>query len=131
MFNFSFDKRIIYIILGIMVLSMVVQYVSNPGMLISLLVSIPGVLIAITFHEFAHAFVADKLGDDTARREGRLSLNPFDHLDPIGTLLLLFANNTSSHMIIEKMTIGGTFIKIYLMVFPRLVHQSLSFNRFW
>lgn len=91
MFNFSFDKKIIYIILGIMVLSMVVQYVSDPGMLISLLVSIPGVLIAITFHEFAHAFVADKLGDDTARREGRLSLNPFDHLDPIGTLLLLFA----------------------------------------
>ena len=91
MFNFSFDKRIIYIILGIMVLSMVVQYVSNPGMLFSLLISVPGVLIAITFHEFAHAFVADRLGDDTARREGRLSLNPFDHLDPIGTVLLLFA----------------------------------------
>ncbi len=36
-------------------------------------------------------FVADKLGDDTARREGRLSLNPKDHLDPIGTLMLLFA----------------------------------------
>lgn len=91
MFNFSFDKRIIYIILGIMVLSMVVQYMSNPEMLQSLLFSIPGVLIAITFHEFAHAFVADKLGDDTPRREGRLSLNPFDHLDPIGTVLLLFA----------------------------------------
>ena len=91
MFNFSFDRRIIYIILGIMVLSMVIQYVSNPGMLFSLLVSVPGVLIAITFHEFAHAFVADRLGDDTARREGRLSLNPFDHLDPIGTVLLLFA----------------------------------------
>ena len=91
MFNFSFDKRIIYIILAIMVLSMVVQYVSNPGMLFSLLISAPGVLIAITFHEFAHAFVADRLGDDTARREGRLSLNPLDHLDPIGTVLLLFA----------------------------------------
>ena len=91
MFNFSFDKRVIYIILGIMVLSMVVQYVSQPGLLFSLLISVPGVLIAITFHEFAHAFVADKLGDDTARREGRLSLNPFDHLDPIGTVLLLFA----------------------------------------
>ena len=91
MFNFSFDKRVIYIILGIMVLSMVVQYLSNPGMLFSLLISVPGVLIAITFHEFAHAFVADRLGDDTARREGRLSLNPFDHLDPIGTVLLLFA----------------------------------------
>ena len=91
MFNFSFDKRMIYIILAIMVLSMVVQYVAEPGMLFSLLISAPGVLIAITFHEFAHAFVADKLGDDTARREGRLSLNPLDHLDPIGTVLLLFA----------------------------------------
>ncbi len=91
MFNFSFDKRIIYIILGIMVLSMVVQYLANPGMLFLLLISVPGVLIAITFHEFAHAFVADRLGDDTARREGRLSLNPLDHLDPIGTVLLLFA----------------------------------------
>ena len=91
MFNFSFDRRIIYIIIGIMVLSMVVQYLANPGMLFSLLISVPGVLIAITFHEFAHAFVADKLGDDTARREGRLSLNPLDHLDPIGTVLLLFA----------------------------------------
>ena len=91
MFNFSFDKRVIYIILGIMVLSMVVQYVSQPGLLFSLLISVPGVLIAITFHEFAHAFVADRLGDDTARREGRLSLNPLDHLDPIGTVLLLFA----------------------------------------
>ena len=70
---------------------MVVQYLANPGMLFLLLISVPGVLIAITFHEFAHAFVADRLGDDTARREGRLSLNPFDHLDPIGTVLLLFA----------------------------------------
>ena len=91
MFNFSFDKRIIYIILGIMVLAMVVQYISNPGALVSLLISVPGVLIAITFHEFAHAFAAYKLGDDTAKREGRLSLNPLDHLDPIGTVLLLFA----------------------------------------
>ena len=91
MFNFSFDKRIIYIILGIMVLSMVVQYVYNPGAFVSLLISVPGVLIAITFHEFAHAFAAYKLGDDTAKREGRLSLNPLDHLDPIGTVLLLFA----------------------------------------
>ena len=91
MFNFSFDKRIIYIIIAIMVLSMLVQYTTNPGMLFSLVISIPAVLIAITFHEFAHAFVADKLGDDTARREGRLSLNPLAHLDPIGTLLLVFA----------------------------------------
>ena len=50
MFNFSFDKRVIYIILGIMVLSMVVQYLANPGMLFSLLISVPGVLIAITYN---------------------------------------------------------------------------------
>lgn len=56
-----------------------------------LLVSIPGVLVAITFHEFAHGFAAYKLGDNTAKNEGRLSLNPLDHLDPIGTLMLLFA----------------------------------------
>ena len=91
MFNFSFDRRTMYIIIAIMVILTMVQYLANPGALISLLFSVPGVLIAITFHEFAHAFVADKLGDDTARREGRLSLNPFDHIDPIGMTLLLFA----------------------------------------
>lgn len=91
MFNFSFDKRIIYIIIAIMVLSTVMQYINNPGQLFVLLVSIPGVLLAITFHEFAHGFAAYKLGDNTAKNEGRLSLNPLDHLDPIGTLMLLFA----------------------------------------
>ncbi len=91
MFNFSFDKRTMYIIVGILILIGVLQYIANPAQLYSLLISIPGVLIAITFHEFAHAFAADKLGDDTARREGRLSLNPKDHIDPIGGLMLLVA----------------------------------------
>jgi len=91
MFNFSFDKRIIYIIIAVIVLSTVADYATNTGALFSLLVSIPGVLIAITFHEFAHGYAAYKLGDNTAKNEGRLSLNPFDHLDPIGSLLLLFA----------------------------------------
>ena len=91
MFNFSFDRRTLQIIIGVLILIAVIQYIMNPGSIISLLISIPGVLIAITFHEFAHAFVADKLGDDTARREGRLSLNPKDHIDPIGMLLLLTA----------------------------------------
>ncbi|MGN1297453.1 MAG: site-2 protease family protein [Clostridia bacterium] len=91
MFNFSFDKRVIYVVIAIMVLSTIMTYISNPGALFSLLVSIPGVLIAITFHEFAHGFAAYKLGDNTAKDEGRLSLNPFDHLDPIGSLMLLFA----------------------------------------
>jgi Zn-dependent protease len=45
-------------------------------------------LIAITFHEAAHAFVAYKLGDDTARRLGRVSFNPLKHIDPVGTVIL-------------------------------------------
>lgn len=47
--------------------------------------------IAFTIHEFSHAWTADQLGDDTARRAGRLTLNPLSHLDPLGSLLLLVA----------------------------------------
>ena len=46
------------------------------------------VLIAVTFHEAAHGYVAWKLGDDTARRLGRVSFNPFRHVDPFGTVVL-------------------------------------------
>ena len=46
------------------------------------------VIIAITFHEAAHGFVAHLLGDDTAWRLGRVSFNPFKHVDPFGTVLL-------------------------------------------
>ncbi len=48
-------------------------------------------VVAFTVHEFSHAFVADRFGDDTPRRQGRLTLNPLVHLDPIGSLLLLVA----------------------------------------
>ncbi|MEX2144312.1 MAG: site-2 protease family protein [Anaerolineales bacterium] len=48
-------------------------------------------VIAFTVHEFSHAFVADRFGDDTPRRQGRLTLNPLVHLDPLGSLLLLVA----------------------------------------
>ncbi len=46
-------------------------------------------VIAFTVHEFAHAWTADRFGDDTPRANGRLTLNPLAHLDPIGSLLLL------------------------------------------
>jgi Zn-dependent protease len=55
------------------------------------------ILIAVTFHEAAHGFVAHLLGDDTAWRLGRVSFNPFKHIDPFGTIilpaLLLFARS--------------------------------------
>ena len=46
------------------------------------------VLLAITLHEAAHGFVAHRLGDDTAYRLGRVTLNPLKHIDPFGTILL-------------------------------------------
>ncbi|HXV25236.1 MAG TPA: site-2 protease family protein [Alphaproteobacteria bacterium] len=49
--------------------------------------AVPAV-IAITTHEAAHGFVADRLGDDTARRMGRVTFNPIRHIDPVGTILL-------------------------------------------
>jgi len=57
-------------------------------MAFSLILSAIIVLIAITIHEFAHAWMADRLGDPTARLAGRLTLNPLAHLDPLGTLAL-------------------------------------------
>lgn len=89
MFGYNFDKRYIYAILIILGLSVLVQYSTND--LLGLLYSLPGILIAISFHEYAHALAAVKLGDETPRNQGRLTLNPLSHLDPVGFILLLFA----------------------------------------
>jgi len=53
--------------------------------------TMPAFVLAISFHEFAHAWVADKLGDSTARRHGRLTLDPRSHFDLFGFLLFIFA----------------------------------------
>ena len=55
----------------------------------SFLYRIPAILIGLTFHEWAHAFAADKLGDPTAKNMGRMTLNPIAHIDPIGLASLL------------------------------------------
>ena len=54
-----------------------------------LLLRIPALLVAITFHEYAHARMAYAWGDPTAKYQGRLTLNPLAHLDPLGLLMLL------------------------------------------
>lgn len=64
---------------------------SSPEGLTQLLLTLPAVLWAISFHEFCHGYAAYRLGDPTAYRQGRLSLNPLAHFDLVGTLLLLFA----------------------------------------
>ena len=56
-----------------------------------LLVTIPAFLVAVTVHEVAHGLVADRLGDPTARLQGRLTLNPLPHIDPLGAIAFLLA----------------------------------------
>ena len=85
---FSFDKRAVYLIIAIIVIFNVVN-MGTAGLL-SLLLTIPGVIIAISLHEFAHAWMAVRLGDDTPLRQGRLSIDPLKHLDPIGIMMLMF-----------------------------------------
>lgn len=57
---------------------------------VNIIYRIPALLVALTIHEYAHAMVSDSLGDPTPSWEGRLTMNPLAHLDPLGTLLLVF-----------------------------------------
>lgn len=86
MFNLGFDKRTLYIFLGIMLL---MNIITGGRSLEGIIYAIPGVIVAMTFHEFAHAYAATKLGDDTPKLQGRLNLNPLSHTDPVGILCLL------------------------------------------
>ena len=58
-------------------------------------------LIGITLHEYAHAKVADMLGDNTPRMNGRVTLNPLAHLDPVGSLMM---------MCVPEAAVGGIFL---------------------
>lgn len=65
---------------------LIAELYQNPLLLTAFLF---GLLLAITVHEYAHAWMANRCGDDTARLMGRLTLNPLAHLDPLGTIFLL------------------------------------------
>ena len=65
---------------------------SDPARFVQQLVLlVPAFLIAVTVHELAHGLVADRLGDPTARAQGRLTLNPLPHIDPLGAIAFLLA----------------------------------------
>jgi Zn-dependent protease len=66
---------------------MIAQLFNNP---LAFVFWLAALIVAITIHEYAHALAADRLGDPTPRLQGRLTLNPLAHLDPVGTLMLLF-----------------------------------------
>ncbi len=83
---FNIDRKTVLIILGVMVL---VNVLLGQRSIEGIIISLPGVIVAMTFHEFAHAWAATKLGDETPRQQGRLSLNPISHIDPVGLICLM------------------------------------------
>jgi Zn-dependent protease len=66
----------------------------NPTLILIPLLSLLGLVLGVTVHEFSHAWSADMLGDSTARYQGRLTLNPIAHFDPIGGLMILVSSLT-------------------------------------
>lgn len=89
-------KRIFNSPAGILLIIMAVMGImngrfSNPlEWFMSIMYMLPGIVIGLSFHEFGHAFVAYKLGDNTPKLQGRVTLNPLAHIDPIGFIALMF-----------------------------------------
>ena len=75
-----------------MLINAIDQFQTDPALaLVTLAAFSIALIVGITFHEFSHAYVANALGDGTARGLGRLTLNPLAHLDPLGTILIFVA----------------------------------------
>ena len=86
MFGRSNDMNMIFIII------LILFAISNASFdLQATLLTLPGLILALTLHEYAHAKVSDRLGDPTPSAQGRLTLNPIAHMDPVGTVFLIFA----------------------------------------
>jgi Zn-dependent protease len=97
-------------------------------------------VIAFTLHEWAHAFVAWKLGDDTAKDEGRLTLNPIPHIDPFGLILILFGPfgwakpvpinplqfRGNKRLGIVYVSAAGPFVNLVLAVFFAVIYKAIG-----
>lgn len=113
----------------------------NLGMaILELLQRLIIVLIALTFHEVAHGFVANKLGDDTAAKYGRLSLNPLKHLNPFGFIsMLLFGFGWANPVPIRASkfkhpklgmalsALAGPVMNIILAFFGAVIYELILF----
>lgn len=89
MFDFGFDKKNLIIVLCVIAGLWIAA--GGSYFLFDTFLTLPGIIIALTFHEFAHAWAAVKLGDETPKIQGRLNLNPLSHIDPMGFLFLIVA----------------------------------------
>ena len=106
-----------------------------------LILLIPTLLFALCFHEFAHAWMVYYLGDDTAARQGRLTLNPMAHIDPIGSLMILFVGfgwakpvPVNPHMFknprqdMMKVAFAGPASNLMLALIAGIVIRILGYN---
>ncbi len=104
-----------------------------------ILTAVPAAVIGLTVHEFAHAWVADRLGDPTPRAQGRLTLNPLRHIDPLGFLLIVLAgfgwakpvqinraNLRRTHRDEILISLAGPFSNFLLAILLLLIAQFLS-----
>lgn len=100
----------------------------------TILLTLPGILIALTVHEFSHAYSAYLLGDTTAKQYGRLTLNPLSHIDIVGFLMLIFfrfgwakpvpinpSNFSNRKMGYFLVSIAGPFSNVILAIITTLI----------
>ena len=105
-----------------------------------LIMLIPTLIFSLCFHEFSHGFIAYKLGDNTAYRQGRLTLNPMAHLDPMGSMMILFVgfgwakpvpvnpiNFTNPRFDMIKVAFAGPASNLILALFGGMAFRSLEF----
>jgi len=115
---------------------------SDPGMFLRLvLYRVPALLIALSFHEWAHAFVANRCGDPTARLMGRMTLNPRRHLDPMGTLMMFTVGfgwakpvpvnpRNYRHRVADEIKVSLAGIATNLLLFMFFTAAMVALNRF-
>ena len=109
-----------------------------------LIVLLPILVFSLCFHEFSHGYIAYRLGDNTAARNGRLTLNPMAHLDPIGSLMILFAgfgwakpvpvnpiNFSNPRVDMMKVAFAGPASNLLLAFIAGLINRYASYNHFF
>ena len=101
--------------------------------------TLPGIIIGLTVHEFCHAYMAHRCGDDTARNQGRVTLNPIKHIDPMGFFLLIIAgfgwakpvmfteeNLRNPKTDVIKIALAGPFSNAILAILLSVIYAFLN-----
>jgi Zn-dependent protease len=112
--------------------------------LLGIFITLPGIILGLTIHEFSHAYIAHRCGDNTARDQGRVTLNPLKHIDPLGFILLIVAgfgwakpvmftetNLKNPKTDVIKIALAGPFSNAFLAMFLSVVFSILIKFGLW